>query len=374
MTVHPNVLAVDAILQAAGIDRTGAAAARSRADRRHGRRPARRRGRRDRQLARLRHRCRRAGARHDQRGAPRRHRQGRGCARRRRAQAGRRRDRATPPPASGSAASRRSGTRPRCARWSMPPSRQYPADLGGRRDRRTRSSRSPSPSWSRSPAAPPPTSPDRDGPPDVTIPPRIRHDRGMRAIDRTAGRHRVDDVRIVALSPGEFTVRADEAMRIYVRAMGYSAQTGVQRAMTARRHTSQRGLRLPGRRGLRRQARRIRLRLHHAARPVVARPGPARARRPTTSGWLIDAFELSEMHVLPGGAGRRHRPSAARGAGRRHRPPARCCSRRRTPTPGRFGSTAAWASPTWPATTCSPAIRGRSRCSARGCRSTPAPA
>ena len=56
-----------------------------------------------------------------------------------------------------------------------------------------------------------------------------------------AGRHRLDDVRIVALSPGEFTVHADEAMRIYVRAMGYSAQTGVQRAITARRHTANAG-------------------------------------------------------------------------------------------------------------------------------------
>jgi ribosomal protein S18 acetylase RimI-like enzyme len=136
----------------------------------------------------------------------------------------------------------------------------------------------------------------------------MRHDRHMRATDRPEGRHRLDDVSIVALSPGEFTVHADEAMRIYVKAMGYSAQTGVQRAMTARRHTSNEGFAC-------RAARGSDGKLLGFGYGYTTLPGQwwhdlvRRAISADDLGWLTHAFELSELHVLPsaqgGGIGRR---------------------------------------------------------------------
>lgn len=91
-------------------------------------------------------------------------------------------------------------------------------------------------------------------------------------------------------------------MRIYVRAMGYTAQTGVQRAMTARRHTANAGFA-------------CRIALDSAGRLVgfgygyTTLPGQwwhdlvRRALTADDLGWLIDAFELSEMHVLPAAQG-----------------------------------------------------------------------
>ncbi len=124
----------------------------------------------------------------------------------------------------------------------------------------------------------------------------------MRAMNRDADRRRLDDARIVALTPSEFIVHADEAMRIYAKAMGYSSQTGVQRAITARRHTANDGF---------------------ACRVAVAADGKLlgfgygyttqvgqwwhdlvrRALREDDRHWMINAFELSEMHVLPAAQG-----------------------------------------------------------------------
>jgi ribosomal protein S18 acetylase RimI-like enzyme len=124
----------------------------------------------------------------------------------------------------------------------------------------------------------------------------------MRAMDRTAGRPEPEDVRIVALSPGEFTVRADEAMRIYVRAMGYSAQTGVQRAMTARRHATNAGFAC-------RVAEDSAGKLVGFGYGYTTAPGQwwhdlvRRSLAREDEGWLTNAFELSEMHVLPAAQG-----------------------------------------------------------------------
>jgi ribosomal protein S18 acetylase RimI-like enzyme len=120
----------------------------------------------------------------------------------------------------------------------------------------------------------------------------------MRAMDRAAGHHDLDEVRIIELSPGEFTVRADEAMRIYARAMGYSQQTGVQRAITARRHTANAGFAC-------RAAEDSAGRLIGFGYGYTTQPGQwwhDLVRRALTSddvGWLTNAFELSEMHVSP---------------------------------------------------------------------------
>jgi ribosomal protein S18 acetylase RimI-like enzyme len=124
----------------------------------------------------------------------------------------------------------------------------------------------------------------------------------MRALDRTAGPYGPDDIRIVALSPAEFTVRADEAMRIYVRAMGYTAQTGVQRAMTARRHAANPGFAC-------RVAEDSAGKLLGFGYGYTTSPGQwwhdlvRRALASEDEGWLTNAFELSEMHVLPAAQG-----------------------------------------------------------------------
>jgi ribosomal protein S18 acetylase RimI-like enzyme len=123
----------------------------------------------------------------------------------------------------------------------------------------------------------------------------------MHATER-GGRHRSEDVRIVTLSPGEFTVHSDEAMRIYAKAMGYSAQTGVQRAISARRHTSNAGFAC-------RVAEDADGKLLGFGYGYTTVPGQwwhdlvRRAISPDDQGWLSNAFELSEMHVLPASQG-----------------------------------------------------------------------
>jgi ribosomal protein S18 acetylase RimI-like enzyme len=97
----------------------------------------------------------------------------------------------------------------------------------------------------------------------------------------------------------QFAARVDEAMEIYVRAMGYPPHTGTARAVTARRHSRNAGF---------------------ACRAAVTGDGTLigfgygyttlpgqwwhdlvrRAMTPEMAGdWLVDSFELSELHVLP---------------------------------------------------------------------------
>jgi ribosomal protein S18 acetylase RimI-like enzyme len=105
--------------------------------------------------------------------------------------------------------------------------------------------------------------------------------------------------RIVEWSGREFGARVDEAMRIYVRAMRYPEHTGAQRAGSARKHIS-----LPG------FACRAALLDHETlvgfGYGYTTRPGQwwhdlvRRAVDTELAGdWLGDAFELSELHVLP---------------------------------------------------------------------------
>lgn len=109
---------------------------------------------------------------------------------------------------------------------------------------------------------------------------------------------------VEAWSGAQFAARVDEAMGIYVRAMQYPSYTGTQRAVTARRHVANDGF---------------------ACRAAVlpdgtlvgfgygytTRPGQwwhDLVRRAITADlaadWLTDAFELSELHVLPSFQGR----------------------------------------------------------------------
>jgi ribosomal protein S18 acetylase RimI-like enzyme len=122
----------------------------------------------------------------------------------------------------------------------------------------------------------------------------MRHDRGVRFTQP-----REVEVDLQAWTTRQFATQVDRAMEIYVQAMGYPEHTGEQRAVTARRHTRNAGF---------------------ACRAAVTNDGqfvgfgygytttPGQwwhdlVRRAMTADmaaeWLTDAFELSELHVLP---------------------------------------------------------------------------
>jgi ribosomal protein S18 acetylase RimI-like enzyme len=105
--------------------------------------------------------------------------------------------------------------------------------------------------------------------------------------------------RVRAWAGAEFVGRVDEAMDIYARAMQYPAHAAAQRAVTARRHALNAGF---------------------ACRAAVLPDGTlvgfgygyttargqwwhdlVRQALPVelAADWLADAFELSELHVLP---------------------------------------------------------------------------
>ena len=115
---------------------------------------------------------------------------------------------------------------------------------------------------------------------------------------RSAERPSTAGARVVAWSPPQFAEHVDEAMAIYVEAMGYPDYTGAQRAVSARKHVSHAGF---------------------AARAAVLDDGTLvgfgygyttspgqwwhdlvrRAlARESAEAWLDNAFELSELHVL----------------------------------------------------------------------------
>lgn len=103
----------------------------------------------------------------------------------------------------------------------------------------------------------------------------------------------------MAWSGSQFASRVDEAMAIYAIAMGYPGHAASQRAVTARRHTNNAGF---------------------ACRAAVLPDGrlvgfgygyttatgqwwhdlvKRALGRDLAATWLTDAFELSELHVLP---------------------------------------------------------------------------
>ncbi|WP_375487147.1 GNAT family N-acetyltransferase [uncultured Jatrophihabitans sp.] len=127
----------------------------------------------------------------------------------------------------------------------------------------------------------------------------------MRAADPPS----IDGIRVQVWEASRFVHHLQDAMNIYVSAMGYPHHTGAQRAVSARKHAALDGF---------------------ACRAAVTdggtivgfgygyttRPGQwwhdlvRRALvREHAESWLDDAFELSELHVLPdyqgSGVGRR---------------------------------------------------------------------
>lgn len=116
------------------------------------------------------------------------------------------------------------------------------------------------------------------------------------------------DVTIESWTGAELSARMNDAMAIYVVAMNYPAYAGAQRSITAQGHTINEGFAC-------RAALSPDGRLVGFAYGYTSKPGQwwhDMVRRAITAElaeqWLPDAFELSEMHVLPqyqgGGIGR----------------------------------------------------------------------
>lgn len=107
------------------------------------------------------------------------------------------------------------------------------------------------------------------------------------------------DVWIESWSGAQLAARINEAMAIYVLAMNYPSHAGAQRSVTAHGHTTYDGFAC-------RAAVRGDGRLVGFAYGYTSAPGQwwhdlvRRAlRRDIAAEWMHDAFELSEMHVLP---------------------------------------------------------------------------
>jgi ribosomal protein S18 acetylase RimI-like enzyme len=100
-------------------------------------------------------------------------------------------------------------------------------------------------------------------------------------------------------SGAQFVQRVDEAMQIYVEAMNYPHYTGTQRAVTARRHASHDGFAC--RAVLDEQDRLLGFGYGYTTKPgqwwhdLVKRS----MSDEMAADWLGNAFELSEVHVLP---------------------------------------------------------------------------
>jgi len=105
--------------------------------------------------------------------------------------------------------------------------------------------------------------------------------------------------RIEVWSGQQFAARVQEAMNIYVRAMQYSDSAGVHRAVTARKHVENAGFTC--RAALTDDDRLVGFGYGYTTTPgqwwhdLVRRA----VDRQTAAYWLVDAFELSELHVLP---------------------------------------------------------------------------
>lgn len=105
--------------------------------------------------------------------------------------------------------------------------------------------------------------------------------------------------RVVAWTPEQFALRVNEAMNIYVRAMNYPQHAAGQRAVTARRHATHSGFAC--RAALLDDDTLVGFGYGYTTRPgqwwhdLVRRAlDDEQAER-----WLANAFELSELHVLP---------------------------------------------------------------------------
>ena len=122
---------------------------------------------------------------------------------------------------------------------------------------------------------------------------RMRHDHGVRSTQP-----RKVDVDVQAWTGREFAAQVDRAMDIYVRAMGYPEHTGAQRAVTARRHTRNDGFVC---RAAVTDGELVGFGYGYTTTPGQWWHDLVRYAMPREMAavWLRDAFELSELHVLP---------------------------------------------------------------------------
>jgi ribosomal protein S18 acetylase RimI-like enzyme len=103
---------------------------------------------------------------------------------------------------------------------------------------------------------------------------------------------------IVNVPPTDLPARLDEAMSIYVAAMGYPPSSGAQRGVHALKHADFEAFRC--RIALDRDGRMLAFGYGYTSMPGqwwydLVKRAVGRAER----DWLDDAFELSELHVLP---------------------------------------------------------------------------
>src|SRR5690242_19658174 len=116
---------------------------------------------------------------------------------------------------------------------------------------------------------------------------------------RSAERPPITGAGIESWSGRQFAARVDEAMGIYVKAMRYPEHTGVQRAVSARKHVTHDGF--AARAAVLHDGSLIGFGYGYTTRPgqwwhdLVRNAVTAEVARE----WLHDAFELSELHVLP---------------------------------------------------------------------------
>jgi ribosomal protein S18 acetylase RimI-like enzyme len=134
----------------------------------------------------------------------------------------------------------------------------------------------------------------------------VGHDQGVTSANRPV---RPTQARIESWTPREFGARLDEAMSIYATAMHYPRHTAMQRAVSARKHVHNDGFAC--RAAVDPDGSLIGFGYGYTTKPgqwwhdLVRRA----LDRPSASQWLTNAFELSELHVLPdrqgSGIGRR---------------------------------------------------------------------
>jgi ribosomal protein S18 acetylase RimI-like enzyme len=124
----------------------------------------------------------------------------------------------------------------------------------------------------------------------------MRHDQQVRSTppavhDSSAGVH--------VWSAEQFASRVDDAMRIYARAMNYPRNAADQRAVTARRHAHNEGFAC--RAALLADGTLVGFGYGYTTAPGQWWHDLVRKALPEqlAEEWLPDAFELSELHVLP---------------------------------------------------------------------------
>jgi ribosomal protein S18 acetylase RimI-like enzyme len=111
-------------------------------------------------------------------------------------------------------------------------------------------------------------------------------------------RQMADQVRIELWSGPQLAARVQEAMSIFVVAMNYSVQAGAQRGITTTWHSNHDGFAC--RAALTPDDTLVGFAYGYTTKPGQWWHDQVHAAIPAESfGWLDDAFELSEMHVLP---------------------------------------------------------------------------